>query len=41
MNLSGTIWCVGEVAEWTKAAVLKTVEGNTFRGFESLPLRQI
>ena len=29
----------GEVAEWFKAAVLKTVE-RKFRGFESYPLRQ-
>ena len=30
----------GEVAEWFKAAVLKTVE-RKLRGFESLPLRPI
>jgi hypothetical protein len=30
----------GEVAERSKAAVLKTVEGFVLRGFESLPLRQ-
>lgn len=30
----------GGMAEWTKAAVLKTVMGsNTHRGFESLSLR--
>lgn len=29
----------GEVAEWSKAAVLKTVEGVPLPGFESLPLR--
>jgi hypothetical protein len=30
------------VAEWFKAAVLKTVErGNSFRGFKSYLLRQI
>ena len=29
----------GEVAEWSKAAVLKTVEGNSLPGFESLSLR--
>ena len=29
----------GEVAEWSKAAVLKTVEGIPLPGFESLPLR--
>ena len=29
----------GEVAEWFKAAVLKTVVGFAYRGFESLPLR--
>ena len=27
------------MAEWSKAAVLKTVEGNTLRGFESYSLR--
>lgn len=31
----------GEVAERFKAAVLKTVVGKTYRGFESLPLRHI
>ena len=31
---------IGEVAERFKAAVLKTVEGNSLPGFESLPLRQ-
>ena len=30
----------GEVAEWFKAAVLKTVE-RKLRGFESLPLRPV
>lgn len=30
----------GEVAEWSNAAVLKTVRANCPRGFESLPLRQ-
>ncbi len=30
----------GEVAEWTMATVLKTVE-RKLRGFESLPLRQM
>jgi hypothetical protein len=30
----------GEVAERSKAAVLKTVEGFPLPGFESLPLRQ-
>jgi hypothetical protein len=30
----------GEMAEWFKAAVLKTVEGNPLPGFESLSLRQ-
>ena len=37
------ILCVepdGEVAEWFKAAVLKTV-GCKLRGFESLPLRPL
>jgi hypothetical protein len=29
------------VAERSKAAVLKTVEGFVLRGFESLPLRQL
>ena len=29
----------GEMAEWSKAAVLKTVEGNPLPGFESLSLR--
>lgn len=30
----------GGMAEWTKAAVLKTaVGGNIYRGFESLSLR--
>ncbi len=32
---------LGGVAEWSKAAVLKTVGGNPVRGFESHPLRQI
>jgi hypothetical protein len=27
------------MAEWSKAAVLKTVEGNALRGFESYSLR--
>ena len=30
----------GEMAEWSKAAVLKTVEGTPLPGFESLSLRQ-
>ncbi len=30
---------LGEMAEWLKAAVLKTVEGNPLPGFESLSLR--
>ena len=30
----------GEVAEWSNATVLKTVEPSRFRGFESHPLRQ-
>jgi hypothetical protein len=30
----------GEMAEWSIAAVLKTVEVNSLRGFESLSLRQ-
>ena len=30
----------GEMAEWLKAAVLKTVKGNSLPGFESLSLRQ-
>ncbi len=30
----------GEMAEWSNAAVLKTVEGNPLPGFESLSLRQ-
>ena len=30
----------GELAERSKAAVLKTVEANSFLGFESLTLRQ-
>jgi hypothetical protein len=29
----------GEVAEWLMATVLKTVEVNSFREFESRPLR--
>lgn len=29
----------GEMAEWLKVAVLKTVQGNTLPGFESLSLR--
>ena len=29
----------GGVAEWFKAAVLKTAEANNLRGFESHPLR--
>ena len=29
----------GEMAEWSNAAVLKTVEGHTSGGFESLFLR--
>jgi hypothetical protein len=33
--------CVGRVAEWFKAAVLKTARGFTLpRGFESHPFRQ-
>ena len=31
---------LGEVAEWSKAAVSKTVEVNCLREFESRPLRQ-
>ena len=31
----------GELAEWSNAAVLKTVEVNSLLGFESLTLRQI
>ena len=31
---------IGEMAERSKAAVLKTVEGNPLPGFESLSLRQ-
>ena len=32
----------GEVAEWSNAAVSKTVDpGNRVRGFESPPLRKI
>ncbi len=31
---------LGELAERSKAAVLKTVEVNSFLGFESLTLRQ-
>ncbi len=31
---------LGEMAEWSNAAVLKTVEGNSLPGFESLSLRQ-
>ena len=31
----------GEVAEWLKAAVLKTVVVSGYRGFESLPLRNL
>ena len=30
---------MGEVAEWSKAAVSKTVEVNCLREFESRPLR--
>jgi hypothetical protein len=30
----------GGMAEWFKAAVLKTVELSEFRGFESCSLRQ-
>ena len=30
----------GEMAEWSIAAVLKTVEGENFQGFESLSLRR-
>ena len=30
----------GELAEWSNAAVLKTVEVNSLLGFESLTLRQ-
>ena len=29
---------MGEMAEWSNAAVLKTVEGHTSGGFESLSL---
>ena len=29
----------GEMAEWSNAAVLKTVEANYLQGFESLSLR--
>ena len=32
-------FCRGELAEWSIAVVLKTIEGN-LRGFESLTLRQ-
>ena len=32
---------MGEMAEWSNAAVLKTVEGHTSGGFESLSLRLI
>ena len=36
-----SVGCDGEMAEWFKAAVLKTVEGNSLPGFESLSLRQL
>ena len=32
--------CVGEMAEWLKALVLKTSDVERHRGFESLSLRQ-
>ncbi len=35
------IACVGEMAERSKAAVLKTVESSGLRGFESLSLRHL
>ena len=31
----------GGVAEWLMALVLKTSEGNSLRGFESHPLRDV
>ncbi len=31
----------GEMAEWSKAAVLKTVVRSAYRGFESLILRHV
>ena len=37
----GSISCDGEVAEWSKAAVSKTVIPFGYLGFESLPLRHI
>jgi hypothetical protein len=41
-GVMGHTWLpYGGVAEWTKATVLKTVEGVTaLREFESLPLRK-
>ena len=35
----GMIPISGEMAEWSNAAVLKTVEANYLQGFESLSLR--
>ena len=33
-------FCSGDMAEWSIAAVLKTVERFAFQGFESLSLRK-
>ena len=38
MSLLGK-FIFGEMAEWSNAAVLKTVEANYLQGFESLSLR--
>ena len=38
MSLHGK-FTFGEMAEWSIAAVLKTVEANYLQGFESLSLR--
>ena len=39
-NALCTLVTSGEVSEWFKEAVLKTVVGNSHRGFESYLLRQ-
>ena len=40
LQLKILAYILGEMAEWSIAAVLKTVELERFRGFESLSLRR-